>query len=98
LRFLSPGFVCWFVFVAALGGSFVAGRSHGLGCTAASGTGADQCRSLPDSSGRPYAAKSAQCGQSEASDPGFCALMNYGPPDEESPAERHDNATEEMEI
>ena len=40
-------------------GSFVAGRSHGLGCTAASGIGADQCCSLPDSPGRPCAAKSA---------------------------------------
>ena len=58
-------FVSWtwfrlpFVFVSALGGSFVAGRSHGLGCTTASGIGADQYCSLPDSPGRPCAAKSA---------------------------------------
>ena len=44
---------------SALGGSSVAGRSHGLDCTAASGSGADQCCSLPDSPGRPCAAKSA---------------------------------------
>ena len=40
---MSPG--------SSAGGSFVAGRSHGLGCTAASGIGADQCCSLTDSPG-----------------------------------------------
>ena len=55
----SPGFVGWLSLVVALGGSSVAGRSHELDCTAASGSGADQGCSLPDSPGRPCAAKSA---------------------------------------
>ena len=60
LVLLSGGPVLvWLSSLCSKGIRNVDGRGHGLGCTAASYTGATQWHSLQDSPGRPCAAKPA---------------------------------------